>query len=244
MKALQLIIEGNWAHFKKPETNNNPLTHDFITKTALIGLIGAVLGKERDEMRPLFPQLSEDLLYGVQVINPVKKESWGFTIRTAMFPTSTDPKHMKPRAFEFLKFPKFLISVALFGTRSTSLFDGFVEAIRNNYACFTPVLGLHNCPAILKFKSEGEFSEKQTGSFKTKGFVSIRIPNSNNKHSLNIQETRQFRIGFERIPTFQNDDFWNLPDKYVEVIYPSENREITVTGEYYKYSDGERWWLI
>jgi CRISPR-associated protein Cas5h len=43
MKGFQLEISGNWGHFKKPETNNNPLSHDFITKTALIGMIGAVL---------------------------------------------------------------------------------------------------------------------------------------------------------------------------------------------------------
>ena len=48
MKGLQLNVEGNWAHFKKPETNNNPLTHDLITKTALIGMIGAVLGIESE----------------------------------------------------------------------------------------------------------------------------------------------------------------------------------------------------
>ncbi len=232
MKGLQLIIDGNWAHFKKPETNNNPLTHDFITKTALIGLIGAVLGKERDEMRPLFPQLSDDLLYGVQIIKPVKKESWGFTMRKAVNLMEKAPKHM-----EFLKTPEFHVTIALYNIRSERLFNEFAEALKNSEARYTPVLGLHNCPANIRFQSEGEFSGKQNGLFKAKCVVS-------NKHTLNVQETRQFRIGFERIPTFQNDDFWNLPDRYVEVIYPSENREIAVTGEYYKYSDGVCWWLI
>lgn len=232
MKAAQLMIEGNWAHFKKPETNNNPLTHDFITKTALIGMIGAVLGKERSEMRPLFPQLSEDILYCVQVVNAVKKESWGFTLRKAVNLFEKAPKQM-----EFLKSPKFLVSIGLSGIRSTDLFREFVEMIKNNNSNFTPVLGLHNCPANLSLASEGEYSEKQTGSFKTKGFVSRR-------HSLNIQETREFRIGFDRIPTFQNDDFWNLPDKYVEVVYPSANQEIAAIGDYYEALNGDCWWLI
>ena len=142
-----------------------------------------------------------------------------------------------PKQMEFLKIPEFRVAIALCSTRSEKLFNEFIVALKNNEARYTPVLGLHNCPAILKFKSEGEFSGKQSGHFQTKCVVS-------NKHMLSVQETRQFRIGFERIPTFQNDDFWNLPDKYVEVIYPSENREIAVTGEYYKYSDGECWWLI
>ena len=232
MKGLQFIIQGNWAHFKKPETNNNPLTHDFITKTALVGLIGAVLGKERDEMRPLFPQLSDDLLYGVQIVKPVKKESWGFTMRKAVNLLEKAPKQM-----EFLKTPEFHVALALYNIRSERLFNEFTEALKNGEARYTPTLGLHNCPANIRFKSAGKFSEKQNDTFKAKCVIS-------NKHTLDIKETRQFRIGFERIPTFQNDDFWNLPDRYVEVIYPSENREISVTGEYYKYSDGECWWLI
>lgn len=232
MKGFQLNIEGNWAHFKKPETNNNPLTHDFITKTALIGLIGAVLGKERNEMRPLFPQLSVDLLYGVQLVKPVKKESWGFTMRKAVNLLEKAPKQI-----EFLKCPQFLVSIALLGPRSEDLFEQFVRAVEKSQAYFTPVLGLHNCPAILKFVSTGNFSEKQIGDFPAKCVVS-------RKHTLKLEETRQFRIGLERVPTFQNDDFWNLPEKYIEVIYPSENREITVVGEYYEYANGERWWLI
>ncbi len=36
-------------------------------------MIGAVLGIEREKMKSLFPQLSEDLLYGVELLKPVKK---------------------------------------------------------------------------------------------------------------------------------------------------------------------------
>lgn len=232
MEAIKLLIEGNWAHFKKPETNNNPLTHDFITKTALIGLLGAVLGKERNVMRPLFPQLSDDLLYGVQVLNSVKKESWGFTMRKAVNVMEKAPKYI-----EVLKKPEFLVSIALSNKRSEEIFNKFIRSIKNNEARFTPVFGLHNCPANIMLIDDGQFAQKQFGEFKTRSFIS-------KKHILNIGETRQFRIGFEKIPTYQNGEFWNLPEKYIEVVYPSEKNEITVKGEYYKFSDGECWWLI
>jgi len=232
MKACQLIIEGNWAHFKRPETNNNPLTHSFITKTALIGLIGAVIGKERDEMRELFPQLSNDFLYGVEVVNPVKKESWGFTMRKAVNVLDKAPKHL-----EFLKFPKFLVSIALLDKNSENIFNTFIQRVKREEACFTPVLGLHNCPANLNLISEGEFSELKSGEFRAKCFVST-------KHTLNLDETKQFHIGLEKIPSYQNNNFWNLPEKYVDVVYPSEGKEITVIGEHYEYAHGEKWWLI
>lgn len=234
MKGFQLEIKGNWGHFKRPETNNNPLSHDLITKTAFIGLIGAVLGIERQEMKILFPQLSEDLLYGVRLLRPVKKISWGFTSHTAINPTAPGT----PKYFEFLKDPDFLVSVALQNSRSEEIFDMFVKAVEDSEAVYTPILGWHNCPAELKMESNGTFSDKKYGDFETQGFVIAgkHIPND-------VSES--FRIGFDKLPTFQNDDFWNLPERYVNVIYTDCPHSISVKGEYYEYSiNNEKWCLI
>lgn len=236
MKGFQLIIEGNWAHFKKPETNNNPLSHDLITKTALIGLIGAVLGIEREDMKSKFPQLSDDLLYGVQLLHPVKKISWGFTSRTAISPTTEGT----PKYFEFLKDPKFQVSIALNNERSIHIFDEFKHFIKNEMAIYPPVLGWHNCPANLKLDSEGNFSAIENGIFETKGFVLAgeHIPKD-------IQGG--FRVGFDRMPTYQTDDFWNLPEKYKNVIYPDCPHSIQVEGAFYEYRSSknpEKWCLI
>jgi CRISPR-associated protein Cas5 subtype I-B len=237
MKGIQFIVEGNWGHFKKPETNNNPLSHDLINKTALIGLIGAVLGVERQEMKHLFPQLSDDLLYGVQLLNPVKKISWGFTSKTAINPTAAG----SPKYFEFLKEPKFLVTLALKDNRSEKEFDNFGDAIQKSEAIYPPVLGWHNCPANLEWKSKGEFSEAKEGDFDTNGFVVA------GEYQPKINGA--FRIGFDKMPTYQNDDFWNLPEKYKNVIYPDCPHSLSVKGKYYEYSSSdlkekEQWVLI
>lgn len=236
MKGVQIKIEGDWGHFKRPETNNNPLSHDLIPKTALIGMVGAVLGIERHDMKSLFPVLSEDLLYGVSLLSPVKKISWGFTSKTAINPTGSG----SPKYFEILKDPTFLVSIALYGERSMRLFDMFQLAVEEETSIFTPVLGWHNCPANLSLVSIGDFSEERNGIFSTNGFVlsGIHVPQ-------NISE--EYRIGFDRIPTYQNDDFWNLPEKYVDIIYPDSFQSITVEGPFYEYNSKdkkEKWCLI
>ena len=236
MKGFQLEISGNWGHFKKPETNNNPLSHDFITKTAFIGMIGAVLGIERQEMKDYFPKLSEDLLYGVSLLNPVKKISWGFTSKTAINPTGEG----SPKYFEFLKNPSFLVSIALKGIRSEEIFDDFQTSVKDGNALYTPVLGLHNCPANIKIHSIGEFSDIKNGTFETKGFV---IAGRHKPKDI----TGEYRIGFDKIPTFQNDDFWNIPERYVDVIYPDYPHSMNVEGDYFEYkmqSGTEKWYLI
>ncbi len=234
MQGLQLKVSGNWAHFKKPETNNNPLTHDFIPKTAFIGLIGAVLGIERKEMLPLFPRLSEDFLYGVSVLNPVRKLSSGFTSSSAVSPTQQGT----PKSFEFLKNPSFKIALALKNERSKDIFEKFRTYIEKEYSVYPPVLGWHNCPADIEFISYGSFSDIKDGNFVTNAFVET----NQDIHTAKLDVG--FRIGFERIPTYQ-EDFWNLPEKYKSIIYPECGSPLSINGKYFEYSDNqEKWWLI
>lgn len=226
MKCFQLIIKGNWAHFKKPETNNNPLSHDLITKTALIGLMGAVLGIERNKMRALFPQLSDDLLYNVRLLNPVKKVPVGMTSLKALSNPLKDSRNRK--SFEILKDPSFLVTLGLVNKRSEYIFDEFKTSVKNSESVYPPCMGWHNCPAELYLVSEGELSEPYDGEFGTKGFVLAEYT----IHSIGLN----FRVGFDRLPTYQNDDFWNLPDKYRKVVYPDVDCELTVIGKYREYS--------
>lgn len=232
MKGVRLNIKGNWAQFKRPETNNSPLSHDLLTKTAMIGMIGAILGKSREEMKPLFPILSEDLKYGVQINNSVKKQSWGFTFRFVDHAWNKSPKQM-----EFIRNPDYTVIICLKNERSIKLFDEFVSFCKEGKACFQPVLGLHNCPAEVVFEEEGNVEYVSEGSFETKGFIT-------NKHTPEINDSTSFRLGFDKIPSFQNDDFWNPPSEYVSVIYPSANNTIKVKGEHYIFNNQTNWCLI
>ena len=126
-------------------------------------MIGAVLGIERQKMKSLFPQLSEDLLYGVQLLHPVKKISWGFTSHTAINPTAAGT----PKYFEFLREPSFAVWIALQNSRSEIIFDRFVDSVKNGNAEYSPILGWHNCPAELKFISSGDFSDEKNGEIRS-----------------------------------------------------------------------------
>lgn len=245
MRAIQFEVGGRYAQFRKPETNNNPLTHDFITKTALVGLIGAVLGLERmSEMRALFPILCTDLRYGVSVQNPVKKESWGFTLRSAgAYFTNYSKRTITDRApkqMEFLRDPQFLITLALLDDcdeRSHKIFERFATHLQNDEAYFTPVLGLHNCPANLVWKDSVE-AQNADGEYRTQGFAGReQQPQWDGKLA-------DIRIGYEKIPSFQDNDWWNDPDKYVPVVYPSQSGFLSARGPHFTLSNGESWFLI
>lgn len=232
MKAILLELSGNWAQFRRAETNNNPLSHDLITKTAFLGMIGAVLGVQRKEMKGLFPQWSEDYLYGVQILNDVNKQSWGFTLRRAVDAWSKAPGQM-----EFIRNPKYRVILALANERSASYFEKFSDSCKKEEALFEPVFGLHNCGAEIKFMEEGTVTAVDSGEFETTGFVT-------NQHILTDATNFNSRLGFDKIPTYQNNDFWNLPEKFISVIYPSAGNSIKVSGNHYDFSGKSNWCLI
>jgi len=238
MKAIRLNIEGSWGHFRKAETNNNPLSHDFITKTALAGLIGAVTGVEREPMRAFFPKLCDGLLYNVQLLHEVKKQSWGFTFRQA-----SDVSQQSPRYMEILCRPAYGVLIACRNDAAgevVEMFERFSHSVQQGRARFTPVLGLHNCPADLLFEAMGEVSNEGIGTFETAGFIS-------KAHQLDLKNSASPRFGFEKIPTYQNDDFWNLPERYETVVYPNAGSTLRAEGHHFSFQangHSSQWVLI
>jgi CRISPR-associated protein Cas5h len=234
MRGLLFQLSGPWAQFRRPETNNTPLTHDFVTKTALVGLIGAVLGFEREDMRKRFPVLCDDLVYGVEIIGAVNKQSWAFTLRNVMKHNDADGK--APRQMEFIRNPNYLVAIGLYNERSAAVFDQFDAALRNSEAKYTPVLGLHNCPAELRWFESVTFREA-SGQFATRSFAP-----SKNKFVGAIDTS--FRIGFDRIPTHQSENWWNTPNRYIDVVYPSDGSTLRMDGEHFVSDKGTAWCLI
>lgn len=229
MQGFKFRVSGRWAQFRRPETNNTPLTHDFITKPALLGLGGALLGWERPIMREQFPILSDDLLYSVQLNQPLKKESWSFTLRNV-----AKPEERSPRPMEFLRDPDFTVVVGLKNERSAAFFEAMRSAIRNTEARFTPVLGLHNCPAELEWIEAGELTEA-SGPYQTPGFI---------LRTHRLLRLDGIRLGFDRIPTYQTSEWWNLPERYQEVTYSLNGIAVEAEGDHYRLANREGWCLI
>jgi hypothetical protein len=104
----------------------------------------------------------------------------------------------------------------------------FKKSIFEGCAIYTPILGWHNCPANLCYKSSGEIVDKGYDEFETSYFFST-------KNHIPARIDNAFRVGFDRLPTYQNDDFWNCPDKYTDMIYLDSGQTLKVNGEYYVY---------
>lgn len=71
MKIIAFDISGKMAHFRKYYANNTALSYTIPPRTTLMGLLAAMLGRERDSY---YSDLASDRLrIGVRVLSPVKK---------------------------------------------------------------------------------------------------------------------------------------------------------------------------
>jgi CRISPR-associated protein Cas5h len=233
MKIIKFDIDADYGHFKIPYTNNNPLTHSFITKTALLGMIGAVLGIEREDMKPLYPILSDSLKYSVVLRSPLEKESVSLYTKNLDNFWKADRESKTPKPMELLKKPSYTVYVVVVDgervineqTKETvnMLMDKFIYHVEDGIYVWQPSLGVKNCPCELSNMAERE-TETYDGDFQTLGFVT------------KITEETDSIVFADDMPTHQNEFRFNDPAKYVAIKFTDDLTPLRSTGVHYKFN--------
>ena len=71
MEILSFDIQGKFAHFRKYYANNTALSFSLPPRTTIIGILGAILGRQRDSY---YEEMSSDnIRIAISVQNPIKK---------------------------------------------------------------------------------------------------------------------------------------------------------------------------
>ncbi len=71
LKMVSFDIWSDFGHFRKGYSTTSPLTYPFPTRTAISGLIAAIIGLERDSYYNLFHENNSAI--ALQILNPIKK---------------------------------------------------------------------------------------------------------------------------------------------------------------------------
>lgn len=152
MRVAAFDIWGDYAHFRKIYTTTSPLTYSIPPRTALAGLIAAILGLGKDEY--LYMMGKDKASIGVGLNSPVKK------IRIAENLIDTEVgkgmnliKQRTQIRFEMLREPRFRV---YFSHVDTELHERLVGLLREHKCVYTPCLGLSELLAGFSFKGECE----------------------------------------------------------------------------------------
>lgn len=149
-KVLCFELFGDYAQFKKFFTNMSPTSFSIPPRTAIAGIIGAIVGIDKTVNPEHFSQ--EDTFIALQLINPVKK-----TRIAQNYLKTTSPSHLydiqahKPTNVEFLKDVRFRI---FFSCKSKELYTTLLSLLERHQSVYTISLGISNCLANYDYLGE------------------------------------------------------------------------------------------
>jgi CRISPR-associated protein Cas5h len=227
MRIVKFDVSGDYGHFKIPYCNNNPLTHSMITKTALIGMIGAVTGIERSDMKALFPIISESIKYSVKLNNRLKKESVSFYMKNFNNYSVSDKPNKTPKQMEVIKNPSFTVYVVV-ETENEAInliIDKFVYYIENGFSIWKPTLGIKQCDCVIeniKVSTTGKYDSE----YNTQTFVSELLSSQ-----------QDMLIYSDSLPTYQDNNWFNDPSKYIDVKFSDNGGIVKSKGVHYKFEN-------
>lgn len=174
-EILIFDLSSEYGHFRKYNTTTSPLTYSIPTRTAVAGIIGAILGIEREisdgvyppgiiPVQELFSKSNADI--AIQIINPVKKENVALNLINTKFSYYDLSKAGRTQIeFELLRDVKVRIYFSM--DKNKQLFEELTQRIINKNFYFNPYLGLSQFTATVEFvaKSQGQLILNQNAEY-------------------------------------------------------------------------------
>lgn len=219
MKYVVFDIWADYAQFKKPFTTMSPQTFSIPTGTAIVGLISAIIGLDKNEYWSYFPENSFQMAVGVRevikkVVIPIN------TLKT------TSAKHFyrfeqhKQTTMEFIKDGKFRI---WFAWNDEKHFSELVKNLQCHESYYTVSLGLAWNIADYKYVGlyEGKNVERKNDFIE----ISSTIPKSLIGENEEIDFENR-KIFINNIPVRMKTDNSRIVEHYGEYLFDSEGDKI------------------
>lgn len=240
-RLIVFELSGEYGHFRKFNTTTSPLTYPIPTRTALTGLLGAVMGIERETapgkfavstipVQELFNRDNCDLT--VQLLAPVKKVNIGFNLLDTGNSFFEIRKSGRTQIeFELLKNPAFRIFVRL---QDSALFDQLAGRLINRTHHFTPYLGLSQFTATFQNATvtQGTARTADLGYVPIQSAVNLSLLTAD--QPIEFDQTAHYYV--ETMPIELNGE--RVVTRYGEVLVEANGVSVSVqTSEWFETTD-------
>lgn len=224
MEVLVFDLWGDFAHFKKFYTTSSPLSFSFPPPTSIYGMIGAVLGFNKNEYLKYINGRTTKI--AIKILSPVKKIrmsiNWIDTKNSNSFNIIKQRTQIRT---EFLKNPSYRLYINI---SNEDIFKAFIKNIKTKQSHYTISLGLANLIANFKYVGEYEL-EKIDISEKVDTLILV-----DNVKEIYVEEGAKYIK--EKIPIDMNENREVL--SYKSVL--AETNGISIKGSFINcYSIGE-----
>lgn len=228
MKCLVFDIKGDYGHFRKFYTTSSPLTFSIPPRTTVCGIIGALIGLDKEEYLKYFKKT--DAKIAIQILNPVNKSRVSYNlIDTKTAKMYSQIKNRTQVTFELVKNPGFRI---YFSHENNDVYQKVKKFLEEGKNYYTLSMGLSEFIAEFEYKGEMEVNE-----ITNEDFVDIDTV---------VKYNENLKIEFESNKEYFKDTMQNEMDEnrvvteYAKVLLERTGRPIKCITNYYLGSGDEK----
>lgn len=169
MRVILFEIRGQFAHWRKWFTTTSALTYSFPPRTALLGMLGAVLGVPREELPDRFPlkdtrtavcplgRIVKDHLPQTWVQSPV-----ALVGRRVSLGEGARALERFQVELEVIRYPRYLVA---FWSADTGLIAELADRLKEKRWVYTPYLGILGFLADIVWRGMDEAIPQQGQDF-------------------------------------------------------------------------------
>ena len=230
-KIIKINIKSALGSFKKPQSNNNHSSFNIIPKSTLIGIIGAVVGLDRNYMREfnVYKFLSENIQYSIKLNKPFIKKYWSEYGYNLANKKQSGRSLYTPDKFERIVDIDYDVCIKFNDENKdiNIILNNFISNLKNEVSIFPTYMGMANFMNDISFIGEFQ-SELKHGEFKSKYFVT----------DLDMSKDIDFtNIMSEDLPTKSLDYLVYDYKSYKNIYFNDKCEDLFAVGDYYLIDD-------
>jgi len=226
-KMLVFDVWGDYAHFRRFYTTTSPLSFPIPPRTALCGLIGAIIGLEKEGNDYLKYFSTKFAHIALRLRNPIKKTVIAENLINTKVAKGLGMNLIKhtggrtPIRFEFLKDQKYRIYF-YYTDEDDVLYQKLKYNLINHKTKYTPCLGLSE--NIANFKFVGEFEINILACKNDYVSIDTVLPLQKTLEKEGIMFEREGEYFSIRMPIELNTE--RVVTKYGDIIFDRNGRPI------------------
>jgi len=221
-RALSFEISSDFGFFRRGYTTTSALTYSVPPKTAISGLIAAILGRRWENYYISF----SSSLVAIRILSPVRK----IVIKENLRETKGSSKGRIQIPFEYLRYPRYRIFFYKYGEP----YEEFKSLLLRHETHFTPYLGTAKCIADIKYIGEVKVNDLNVSDSEVS--ISSVIP-LDKVHESNISLETGKRYAKER--SSSSMDSRRVVTKFTDILYETSGSTIKINGGSYSVIEHE-----
>ncbi|NLP15261.1 MAG: type I-B CRISPR-associated protein Cas5 [Clostridium sp.] len=226
-KYLVFDISASYGHFKKPYTTTSPLTYSIPTRTAVTGIIAAMLGFGKEEYLKYFTK--DQAQIGIGIKSPVKK----VRISENLINTKKSMNKIHERTQIKIEFLKDACYRIYFSHKNEQIYERLKVLLENHSTVYTISMGLSENLANYTFAGEFEGREVN-GNKELIEFSSVLPLDMLKKGDVEYEDEREYFT--ETIPMEMDCD--RKVKEFREVLFERNSNKIKARTDFYIRIEG------